>query len=94
MGELFNMQAEIYLQALSDSVTEKNPEQWAETAHKLKGMASFVGAERLCEVCETAEVTHTEFYQNAAQILPDIKKETVAVAQALQAYIRKVKEEV
>ncbi len=52
---IFVTYAEESLEMLRSTLDEKNPDSWKKAAHKLKGSAANIGAQRLSEICLEAE---------------------------------------
>lgn len=87
MGELFFKQSDSYLEVMASAIANDNLEIWSNTAHKMKGMASFVGAGRLHDSCQQAETAG----EGQGLMLDIIKMEVMAVRKALSDFLQHVR---
>lgn len=55
MIDLFTQQSSTYYAELKIAYAHDDKNEWHDVAHRLKGMASFTGAEQLYESCKTAQ---------------------------------------
>lgn len=74
------------LSTLEHNVTEGENEAWSEAAHKLKGAAGYVGAEKLRSYCNIAQQMRNvpqcerqtmfqNIHEHAARVCDTLKKE-------------------
>ena len=85
--DFFKNSTEEILSILKDSLSKDNTSEWIEAAHKLKGGAAYVGAEKLRELCEIAQnINEEENNFDKKQITHDISKEYLAVIEALEDF--------
>ena len=71
--KLFIGQAEIAMKRFEKSHTTNNNDEWRATAHKFKGAAANLGAEKLSGLCSIAEMHFEEGKENKQEYLNAIK---------------------
>ncbi len=83
-AELFVSESEEQILALSGQCTEGENIAWAETAHKLKGVAATLGAEALRELCSRAQKMRIATRAERDEMLLTIREYYAAVLQELK----------
>ena len=70
--KLFYEQTSEGLLVLANNCVDGESEYWVETAHKMKGSAGFIGAQKLSSLCEQAQFMRTATAYEREQILRQI----------------------
>lgn len=86
MIALFKVQATECLETLATAHQENTEQEWRDAAHKMKGLASFAGTERLRTACETAQLSDDVSSDIRAKMLSDIQSEANAAIDAMNMY--------
>ncbi len=73
--KLFFEQADISLQRLSQALETQDDDEWRSAAHKFKGAAANLGAEKLAALCLTAETDDTASPENKLETLTSIRQQ-------------------
>lgn len=82
--ELFFEQTAIGMQALEESYTQNDQEEWRKAAHKLKGSAANLGAHPLSLACSNAEQRFEEDMSEKSLMLENIKTKIVELQKFLE----------
>ena len=75
MIDLFVQQSSTYYAELKIACTHDDQAEWHDVAHKLKGMASFTGANQLYETCKTAQNKHEQPKHEKLYLLKTIEND-------------------
>lgn len=73
--DLFLTQADEVIARLDGSLSEFEKETWRSSAHRLKGAAGTIGAQRLSHLCKRAEMNTDATLTQKTEILSAIKQE-------------------
>lgn len=65
--EIFYESSQEGLDALRKSLKDGNLKEWRSAAHKLKGVASYVGAETLRALCEASELIEDNEFESCSE---------------------------
>ena len=75
------------LKNLHSNITEGENEEWTSTAHKLKGLASYVGAHSLKELCDVAQNMNPASLNDRQKIYNEIENDYDRVCRFLREKI-------
>jgi len=84
--QVFLSTSEDCLAALKASCTQGAEETWRTQAHAWKGMCLNLGAEKLGQLCATAQTSHTAPPEQRTQMLLEIAQEYALV----KTYLEKI----
>ncbi len=90
MNELVEIFYETFtdgLKELKDNITDGKSEGWSMAAHKLKGTASYVGADNLHHLCANAQDTITATSEERTAMYNDIKQTYENIRVALERVV-------
>ncbi|MCB9978944.1 MAG: Hpt domain-containing protein [Rhodospirillales bacterium] len=74
MFVLFSKQADLAQDRLDQACENAQDEEWRSAAHKFKGAAANLGAERLSEVCFAAEIGFSQAQEVKRDCLSAIRR--------------------
>jgi HPt (histidine-containing phosphotransfer) domain-containing protein len=86
MINMFIEQSQAYLAQMHEAYDLNCLDDWHDTAHKFKGMASFAGAEKLYDLCQAAQFSNDASDFVYKSMIEAIENETNNAIQSIISY--------